>query len=686
MKEILAVGGYITVNALGGGLNNPGGVGLDANGNLFVADTGNNTVKEILAAGGYTTVSTLGSGFNHPEGVTVDGSGNVFIGDSMNHAVARLDFADPPSLSFASTLFGSTSSDSPQTITMTNSGNVTLNFPVPLSGLNPGIGDGFVISNTSTCPQLTSSSSPATLAPGSSCINLISFTPTTVGSISGSLAMTDDNLNAAGPGYATQSISLSGIATAVTPTIVFTIPNHNYGDASFTVGATSNSIGAFTYSVVSGPASLTGSTVTLTGTGTVVLQASQAADANYLAATQNATFTVAAATPTISFTVPNHNYGDASFTVGATSNSTGAFTYSVVSGPASLTGSTVTLTGTGTVVLQASQAADANYLAATQNATFTVAAIAPTISFSIPNHNYGDASFTVGATSNSTGTLTYSVVSGPASLTGSTVTLTGTGTVVLQASQAADANYLAATQNATFTVAAIVPTISFSIPPHNYGDVPFTVAATSNSTGTLTYSVVSGPASLTGSTVTLTGTGTVILQASQAADANYLAATQNATFTVAAIVPTISFTFPTTITVTLLYRGRHLQLHRGIHLHRVSGPATIAGSTITLTGTGTVVLQASQAADANYLAAAQTVTFTVTSINPTISFTVPNHSYGNTPFAVGATSNSTGAFTYTVVSGPATIAGSTITLTGTGTVVFRRHRQPTPTTLPPRRL
>src|SRR6202042_1289520 len=93
---------------------------------------------------------------------------------------------------------------------------------------------------------------------------------------------------------------------------------------------------------------------------------------NYAAATKNATFTVGLGAPTIAFTVPNQAFGAAPFAVAATSNSTGAFTYSVVSGPATITGSTVPLTGAGTVVLQASEAADSNYAAATKTATFSV--------------------------------------------------------------------------------------------------------------------------------------------------------------------------------------------------------------------------------------------------------------------------------------------------------------------------
>ena len=63
---------------------------VDGSGNVFVADSGNNAVKEILAAGGYTTVNTLGGGFSSPRGVAVDGSGNVFVADTGNNAVKEI--------------------------------------------------------------------------------------------------------------------------------------------------------------------------------------------------------------------------------------------------------------------------------------------------------------------------------------------------------------------------------------------------------------------------------------------------------------------------------------------------------------------------------------------------------------------------------------------------------------------
>src|SRR5271157_3010833 len=90
VKEILAAGGYTTINALGSGFSKPNGVAVDGSGNVYVADAGNNAVKEILAAGGYTTVNTLGSGFASPTGVAVDGNGNVFVADADNNAVKEI--------------------------------------------------------------------------------------------------------------------------------------------------------------------------------------------------------------------------------------------------------------------------------------------------------------------------------------------------------------------------------------------------------------------------------------------------------------------------------------------------------------------------------------------------------------------------------------------------------------------
>ena len=78
------------------------------------------------------------------------------------------------------------------------------------------------------------------------------------------------------------------------------------------------------------------------------------------------------------------------------------------------------------------------------------------------------------ATDASSGAVTYSVTSGPATISGNMVTLTGVGTVVLSASQVANGNYTAATASTSFTVTAETPTLAFAaIPAETYGNAPF---------------------------------------------------------------------------------------------------------------------------------------------------------------------------------------------------------------------
>jgi hypothetical protein len=170
-------------------------------------------------------------------------------------------------------------------------------------------------------------------------------------------------------------------------------------------------------------------------------------------------------------------------------------TYSVTSGPATISGSTVTLTGAGTVVLGASQVANGNYAVATASTSFTVAAETPALAFTaISSKTWGAAPFTVSATDASSGTVTYAVTSGPATISGNTVTLTGVGTVVLGASQVANGNYTVATASTSFTVTATV-TIT-PITPANQtmapGSQTFSATASGGPTNNLTWSASGG--------------------------------------------------------------------------------------------------------------------------------------------------------------------------------------------------
>ena len=82
--------------------NYPSGVAVDGAGNVYVADAANNVIRKITSGGAVTTVagtagstgSTDGTGsaarFNYPSGVAVDAAGNVYVTDAGNNTIRQI--------------------------------------------------------------------------------------------------------------------------------------------------------------------------------------------------------------------------------------------------------------------------------------------------------------------------------------------------------------------------------------------------------------------------------------------------------------------------------------------------------------------------------------------------------------------------------------------------------------------
>jgi surface protein len=243
-------------------------------------------------------------------------------------------------------------------------------------------------------------------------------------------------------------------------------------------------------------------------------------------------FTTIKDTQTITFgALSNATFGDAAFELTATATSGLAISYtSSDESVATISGSNVTIIGAGSTEITASQSGNENYDAAADviqtlvinkaNQSISVEAIA--------DKETTDAPFDVVATSTSGLAVSLSV-SGPASISASTITLDGTeGTVTLTASQAGNDNYLAAADEViTFEVtsSAIAQTITFNpIEDQFFEAGSLTLTATASSGLDVSYEIVSGPATVSGNVVSFADLGTVVVSASQAGNEEFLPA------------------------------------------------------------------------------------------------------------------------------------------------------------------
>ena len=278
----------------------------------------------------------------------------------------------------------------------------------------------------------------------------------------------------------------------------------------------------------------------------------------------------------------------------------------------------------------------------------------------------------LGATATSGLPVGYTIVSGPATVSGNKLTVNGTGTVKITASQAGDGIYAAATSvTQSFSVTKTAQTITFpALGSQPYG-ILFPPGATASSGLPVTYSIVSGPATISGNKVSFTGVGKVVVQGSQIGNSTYAAAPV-VTATVTAIRGPQTITLPKVPNQVVGAGSITLQgtASSGLPVtYKVTGPATVSGNVVTITGAGSVGVGAYQSGNTVYAAAPNVqIKFTVSKLTQTITFPAVGAVTVGQTVTLGATSSSGLAVTYAVTSGPATVSGNKVTFTGKGTV------------------
>jgi sugar lactone lactonase YvrE len=618
LMETPTATGY-TQSVLASGLIFPYGVAVDAMGNVYFSDEDFHIYKLTLSGGKYTQSLVSIDGQISAAGIAVDAGGNLYYTDELSFSVYKKDYADPPTVTFDKTAYGSTSADSPRAVSVENIGNAALTFPIPASGNNPSVAANFTLNSNapSACPLVTSSASAAgMLAAGDSCRLSVSFAPETVGNISGSLILTDNALYGEDP---SQTISLSGVAVKANQTIAFAAIPAQVALTTLGLSATASSALAVTFaSTTSSFCTVSGATASFIASGTCTIQAAQAGNGDYLAATASQSFTVSHAAQSLSFTpVASGQVALNTVNLAATDSSGQPATFSSLTlSVCTVKGSTASLIASGACTLEALAPENDVYSAATVTQAFAVLHASQTITFATVASQTAATTLKLTATASSSLTVSFaSSTPTVCTVSGATASLIAAGSCTIEATQSGNDVYSpASTVSQTFSVSHASQTITFAPIAKQTAATTLNLKATASSGLAVSYSSSTpGVCTISDSAASLIAAGSCTIQASQPGNSEYSpAAPVSRTFTVALASQTIFFELPLTelASTTLLIPASDTS---GLPLSFASSTprvCTVSGNTASFISYGRCTITASQAGNDEFAPAAS-VTQTV---------------------------------------------------------------------------
>ncbi|WP_445081790.1 putative Ig domain-containing protein [Shewanella putrefaciens] len=499
-------------------------------------------------------------------------------------------------------------------------------------------------------------------------------------------------VNAVVPGAPTIGTATAGNTQA---TVAFTAPT-NTGGTTITGYTVTSNPGGLTSSGAGAPITVNGLTNGVAYTFTVT--ATNSAGTGAASAASNS---ITPASPqTITFNNPGaQNFGTTpTLSASATSNLTPTFSSSTTGVCTISSGGALTFVTAGSCTINADQAGDASYLAAPQvSQTFTVNAVqpgAPTIGTAIAGDTQASVTFTAPVNTGGTSITGYTVTTNPAHVppvngAASPIVITGLTngqgyTFTVTAENVAGSGPASVASNSV--TPKTIQTITFNQPgAQNFGTTP-TLIATTDAIGLIPTFTSSTPGVCTitsGGLLTFVAAGSCTINADQAGNAGYLAATQvSRTFTVNPVVPgvptigtatagiaqaTIAFTAPA-------FSGGSMITGYSVTANPGGATATGAGSPITLSGLTNGVSYTFTVSATNIVgtgASSSVSNAVVPNGAPTISGTPALSINQDTPYSFIPTATDTAGdtLTFSITNKPtwATFEPATGALTGTPT-------------------
>ena len=488
------------------------------------------------------------------------------------------------------------------------------------------------------------------------------------------------------PNYELGTTSLILTIGKAIPTISgFTDFTKTFGDTFFNlIEPISNSTAKFSFSS-SNPAvaSISGSTVTIIGAGFTDITATQPATDNYEVGTKSLKLTVSRRKPILSgFINLTKTFGDSSFSLDTpTSVSSGLFIFtSSTLLAATISGNTVSIVGAGSAEITATQEETANYESEKIKIILTINRKPPKLSeFINLNKLFGTSQFELKAPkSDSSGPITYfSTDTTVATIFGNLVTPLETGKTIIIATQEATSNFSLGIITCELKIDKKTPTLTgFNTLIKIIGNTFIIDPPESDSPGAFSYvSSVPSVASISGNNINPIKVGVTIITATQESTSVYTSKNIQCILQVTSRLTTVlsnftNITQPFGILPLVLNPPTSNRIGSFIYVSSNPAVATILDNIVTIVGSGTTKISATQSETSIYTSATIGLTLTIIPIEPILNnFNDIVMVCGDPNFSLSeVTSTNPNPITFTS-SKPliATIFGNSITPVGGGT-------------------